>query len=120
MKRRLALVTAAVLLAGCATQQAKYDWGQHDQKLYAYYKAPANLLEFSDALSAIVKAAETKHTRVPPGVYAEYGYLQLQAGKTKEAADLFGLEAAHWPESKVFMDRMSAVALGGSSSAPTK
>lgn len=47
---------------------------------------------------------------MPPGIYAEYGYLQLQQGKTASAVELFKQEESHWPESKVFMDRMIKVA----------
>jgi hypothetical protein len=40
-----------------------------------------------------------------------YGYyMQLQQGKNLAAVDLFKQEESHWPESKVFMDRMIKVA----------
>ncbi len=99
-----------VLLGGCATQQTKYYWGNYDPALYAYYKDPTRLAEYAASLDAVIKAGESKNMKVPPGIYAEYGYLQLQAGKGKEAAALFEIEATHWPESRVFMDRMIAVA----------
>jgi hypothetical protein len=58
----------------------------------------------------VIDAASTNHATVPPGIYAEYGYLQLQQGKNLAAVDLFKQEESHWPESKVFMDRMIKVA----------
>ena len=62
------------------------------------------------SLGAIVKAADANTALVPPGIYAEYGYLKLQQGNNALAIDLFKQEEARWPEGKVFMDRMIKVA----------
>ena len=97
------------MAAGCATHQ-RYNWGSYDPSLYGYYKNPAKVGELSSSLAAVIDAASTDHATVPPGIYAEYGYLQLQQGKNLAAVDLFQQEESHWPESKVFMDRMIKVA----------
>ena len=78
--------------------------------LYTVYKDPTKVGDLNETLEAIIKSADTTQSRVPPGIYAEYGYLQMQQGKSKEAIDLFKQERALWPESKVFMDRMIQVA----------
>jgi len=96
--------------AGCATQHQHYDWGSYDPSLYDYYKNPAKVGELSTSLQAIIDAADKAHAVVPPGIYAEYGYLQMQQGKNQRAVDLFKQEESHWPESRVFMDRMIKVA----------
>jgi hypothetical protein len=100
----------SVALGGCATTSHKYDWGKYDPSLYSYYKDPTKTGELAASLSAVIQAADSKRAVVPPGIYAEYGYLQMQQGKNQEAVDLFRQEEAHWPESKVFMDRMIKVA----------
>jgi hypothetical protein len=116
--RTLFLVVAAIsLLAGCVTNNQKYDWGKYDASLYAYYKDPAKAAELSAALAAVIEDANSNRTKVPPGVYAEYGYLQMQQGKNQDAINSFKQEAALWPESKVFMDQMTKVA---SASAPIR
>ena len=97
-------------LSGCASHQTKYDWGQYDPSLYSYYKDPTKLADYAASLDAIIKSADSTHTIVPPGIYAEFGYLQLQAGKSPEAVELFRMEESHWPESKVFMEHMITVA----------
>jgi hypothetical protein len=109
---RTLLLTPVLLLlaAGCATQHQRYDWGDYDPSLYGYYKNPAKVGELSASLAAVIDAAGTDRATVPPGIYAEYGYLQLQQGKNQAAVDLFKQEESHWPESKVFMDRMIKVA----------
>ena len=113
------LIASALLVtaAGCATQKQRYDWGTYDPSLYAYYKDPAKLGELSISLAAVIDAADKNHAIVPPGIYAEYGYLQMLQGKNPAAVELFKQEETHWPESKVFMDRMIKVAstpVGGS------
>ena len=57
---------------------------------------------------------------MPPGIYAEYGYLLLQQGKSNEAIDLFKREETHWPESKIFMDRMIKVTSVPAAASSTK
>ena len=98
------------LMTACATTNLKYNWGRYDPSLYGYYKDPAKVGELSQALDAIIRSADTNHAKVPPGIYAEYGYLLLQRGKSQEAVAQFKQEQAHWPESKVFMDHMIQVA----------
>jgi hypothetical protein len=112
MSVRLSAVAVALLAltAGCASRATKYDWGKYDPSLYSYYRDPAKVAELSITLSAIITTADSKHRRVPPGIYAEYGYLQLQQGKAQEAVALFRQEEAHWPESKAFMEQMIRVA----------
>ena len=112
MSLRTLILSPLILLvaAGCVTQHQRYDWGSYDPSLYGYYKNPANVGELSASLAAVIDAASTNHATVPPGIYAEYGYLQLQQGKNSAAIDLFKQEESHWPESKIFMDRMIKVA----------
>jgi hypothetical protein len=109
--RLLLVLTLLGLLCGCVTtDKYKYNWGKYDPSLYDYYKDPTKLGELNASLSAIVNAAETNKAAVPPGIYAEYGYLQLQQGNNAQAIALFKQEEALWPESKVFMDNMIKVA----------
>jgi hypothetical protein len=100
----------SAIAAGCATNTEKYHWGEYDSSLYAYYRDPSKVAELSAALEAVVKDAEQTKSVVPPGVYAEYGYLLLQQNRSKEAIGLFEQEKSSWPESTVFMNRMIQVA----------
>jgi len=110
MNRLIALLIAAwvVALPGCATTNDKYDWGKYDASLYSYYKDPTKAGELSSSLAAVIN--NSKGGKVPPGIYAEYGYLQLQQGKNQDAVASFKQEAEHWPESKAFMEQMIKVA----------
>ncbi len=108
--RLVAVSAAAVVLGACATTTQKYNWEKYDPALYSYYKNPTKLADLNQTLEAIIKSADTNKAQVPPGIYAEYGYLQLQAGNAAVAVSMFEQEKAHWPESRVFMDRMIKVA----------
>jgi hypothetical protein len=112
MRLRVFLIAPILIasLAGCVTSHQRYDWGTYDPSLYAYYKDPTKAAAFAESLAEIISTADSDHAQIPPGIYAEYGYLQLQEGKNSAAVELFKQEETHWPESKVFMDRMIKVA----------
>jgi hypothetical protein len=122
MTVRLLLVAPILVwsLAGCVTNHQRYDWGSYDPSLYAYYKDPTKEAALAESLAAVISTADSNHALVPPGIYAEYGYLQLQEGKNLAAAELFKQEEAHWPESKIFMDRMIKVASAAPQQRSTK
>jgi hypothetical protein len=122
MIARLLLIAPILtgLLAGCVTHNQRYDWGSYDPSLYAYYKDPTKEAALAETLAAVISTADSHHAQVPPGIYAEYGYLQLQTGKYLAAVELFKQEEAHWPESKVFMDRMIKVASTSAAQRSTK
>jgi hypothetical protein len=122
MTVRLLLVAPILVwaLAGCATNHQRYDWGSYDPSLYAYYKDPTKAAALAESLAAVISTADSNHAPVPPGIYAEYGYLQLQVGKNLAAVELFKQEEALWPESKIFMDRMIKVASAAPQQSSTK
>ena len=70
-----------VALCGCVTNHYTYDWGDYDPSMYAYYKNPAKVGQFSDSLAAIVKAGDTQGVKVPPGIYAGVRLLEAAAGQ---------------------------------------
>lgn len=101
-----AVVLLSVLAQGCASGR-KYSWGAYDSTLYAHYKNPQNLEAHLERLEEIVQKAEAESPgRVPPGLYAEYGYALYEAGRIDEAVVYFEKERAQWPESNVLMEKM--------------
>jgi hypothetical protein len=103
-------VSAAVFLSGCATQPAKYGWGNYEGSLYSYYKDPTKSAEYKAELESTIVSSESTNKPVAPGLYAEYGYLLMQEGKNKEAVAQFEKEKAKWPESTYLMNNMIRVA----------
>ncbi|MGI9274763.1 MAG: DUF4810 domain-containing protein [Endozoicomonas sp.] len=97
------LLSISVLLTGCQTTQGLYSWGGYEDALYQYYKDPAEKEALAERLLTLI---EEEAAKVPPGIYAEYGTLLMQQGKTDEAIVYFEKEKTVWPESRFLMDSM--------------
>jgi hypothetical protein len=95
---------AILMMTGCAAQ-GQYAWQNYDQKLYNHYKNPAKSEQFIEDLRDIIQYGE-ESGKVPPGIYAEYGYVLYEQGNFPEAIEYFKKEQAKWPESNVIMTKM--------------
>lgn len=104
------LIFAALWLGGCAAPRL-YSWGNYEESLYTHYKNPQDRASYTATLKKVVEDAEQQGGKIPPGLYAEYGYALFEEGKPKEAAAYFEKEKKQWPESGVFMDKMIMNAL---------
>lgn len=104
MKKAIVLVTAS-LLGGCTAPMVDYNWGAYESSLYGYYKNPVGEEQLAESLAEVVKG-DDPYSKVPPGLYAEYGFLLLKMGKGEEARTWFQKEQEHWPESGVFMQTL--------------
>lgn len=92
-------------LTACAAPPIFY-WGQYEESLY---KRHADLSDQGQGeafkmLELTIQEAEAKNSRVPPGVYADYGYLLFKQGKVDEAVVFFRKEAETYKESRYLMD----------------
>ena len=96
---------AAAAAAGCGPKTA-YLWGDYDTALYDHYRNPQDAELYVERLGQIVQKAEVEKDKVPPGLYAEYGYALFEAGRLEEAITYYGKEREQWEESRVFMDKM--------------
>jgi len=96
-----------VILAGCGGANTRYAWNNYDAQLYEHYKEPAQKEEFILALKEIIVDAESEN-KVPPGIYAEYGFLMYEKGDIAQAVLYYQKEADKWPESKFLMAKMIA------------
>jgi hypothetical protein len=103
---RLAAALAALACVACQAPTALYHWNGYDDALYAHYRNPQDREAFVAALRATIDGARERGLRVPPGIYAEYGYALYEEGKTQEAIPWFELEARDWPESRLLMQKM--------------
>lgn len=109
MHKKLSLAIIMLLcLVGCAPT-THYAWNGYDSKLYRYYKTPAESEQFATALYEIIDSVEVDG-RIPPGIYAEYGYQLFERGKFDDAVIWFVKEKNTWPESDIFMNKMIEIA----------
>lgn len=91
-------------LSGCMPIQ-KYSWNAYDETVYDYYKNPNERATYVEALQEIIKLSE-ESGKIPPGIYAEYGYVNYETGNYKEAIKYFQKEHDTWAESRFFMNKM--------------
>ncbi len=99
----------ASVLTGCASSN-KYYWGKYESSMYASYKDPSKSAELSASLAEVIQTSENTNKPVAPGIYAEYGYMLHQQGKSSEAIPYFEKEKKYWPESTAFMNSMIQLA----------
>jgi hypothetical protein len=109
MKALITSLGLAVVCTGCATQKPTlYQWGGYQDSVYALYADPGKTRPEAlvAALEADAAKAASANKSVPPGYYAQLGYLYFQSGKLDRAAQAFARELELFPESKVYMDRL--------------
>jgi hypothetical protein len=92
---------STLAFTGCTTSQ--YSWGNYEHALYKYYKTPSELETYAAQLAEVITEGESAG-RVPPGMYAEYGYILWSQGKADKAVVQFEREKQAWPESTQFMN----------------
>ncbi len=107
-KMLLILSMAFLVLLGCQPSSAPFYWGDYSSTLYDYKKNPGDttLTVHKSALLEIMKNAPEKKKLVPPGVYAEYGYILLKEGRESEGMEYLAKEEKAFPESVVFIQRL--------------
>lgn len=101
--RVFAVSVCLTAASGCVS--TRYSWNDYDQKLYHHYKDPVKYDEFCAQLKEIIEDGE-ESGRVPPGLYAEYGFTQYEKGDFKASCKYFKLESDKWPESRALMAKM--------------
>jgi hypothetical protein len=95
-----------VLQAVSCVAPTRYYWGDYEDRLLAAYENPQEEAAFTTHLRYIIDEATENDKRVPPGIYAEYGYSLYRAGDIESAAIYFQHEADVWPESSTLMLRL--------------
>ena len=108
--RLLLLGAVAALSAGCvAPPTPLYNYADYSNTYYQSAKTPSEetLLNLQKSMEkAIAEKDKSRSGRVPPGMYANLGYLYLKGGQTQKAIELFNQEKITYPESAHFMDRV--------------
>lgn len=104
-----AVLLSLLVLGGCTTiTEAGYYWGDYSSTLYKYTKAPSEetLAAHVEELNRIVEVSDEKGLRVPPGIYAELGYIEAKKGQDKQARAYYEAEMQNYPESRLFLERL--------------
>jgi hypothetical protein len=109
----LLIILVLFLISSCAPPTALYTWGS--KKKYNYHNASYNYLKVNDEKSIdILKSSyidiinKQKGTRktVPPGIYADYGFLLFSLNEDEKGAQMLKQEMILYPESTIFITRI--------------
>ncbi len=108
MKKILFVLVTVLLLASCTTQKPLYYWGKYEVTSYNYLKNSdeKSTQELIETYQSIIENQMGYRGVVPPGVYADYGFVLLQADRAEEGKAMLLKEVALYPESKIFIDRI--------------
>ena len=103
------LLCVAAAAGGCGPK-TYYDWGSYEQSVQHLYSPQAEATVIQDRQNLIeeVHKTETGGKKVPPGKYAQIGYLCYLTGDKRAAASYFDSEKKAYPESTKLMNDMIA------------
>lgn len=98
------LMFSTLLLEGCA-QPGLFYWGEYEGSLYERYVA--NDSGHTEAhLQESFAEAQKNNQRVPPGLYADYGFMLYKRGDKSGAINFFDKEKKLYPESSLLMTKL--------------
>jgi hypothetical protein len=111
MKKSLVNVVKLILVAGIAilamscSSTSLYSWYDYQEDYYMCLKNSdeKSAAELAKTYQKIIEKQKDTRGVVPPGIYADYGWLLLQSGKTAEGKEMLAKEIELYPESEVFV-----------------
>ncbi len=108
MKKTLCFLIFCFLITSCAVQKPLYSWNKYEISTYNYIKNSdeKSVQQLIEDYQKIIDNQKGTRNTVPPGVYADYGFLLIQSGRVSDGKALLEKEIALYPESKVFIDRI--------------
>ncbi len=102
--RILPFITAILLLASCTPQL--YYWGSYEIDVNTYNKKrspEAEQILINTYEKIIAKKQKGSIGKVPPGVYADYGFILINKGEIERGTELLKLEMEAYPESALII-----------------
>lgn len=109
MKTTIISVLAVLALGSCTTTKPTlYSWYNYEDATYQYSKKRTDELKVKVLEQYKRLTDKQKGTRgaVPPGLYAEYGYMLYMSGKKDEGLEFLKKEIQMYPESDKYISRI--------------
>lgn len=104
----VALVSLVLSLQSCMVTNTLYSWHNYEDATYQYNKKHTDDLKNS-VLKEYNKMIDNQYgirKTVPPGMYAEYGYMLYFNGKKEEGLKFLKKEIELYPESEKYISRI--------------
>jgi hypothetical protein len=107
MKRKF-IIILVVLISSCSSRKALYSWENYDATSYNYIKNRDDKAynKLVETYTKIIERQRGTRACVPPGLYADYGFILIQTNKEEEGKEMLKKEINLYPESKIFVDKI--------------
>ncbi|MBO4404214.1 MAG: DUF4810 domain-containing protein [Treponema sp.] len=102
---KLAVASGLAFLAlSCGTTKL-YSWYDYQEDYYHAMKDAdeESVKELAETYQKIIEKQKETRGIVPPGIYADYGWMLLQSGKVEEGKAMLAKEMELYPESATFV-----------------
>ena len=104
----LSLSIMGFIISGCSGKKPMYEYSNYSE---TYYQLKQNgdaesSAKWKTSLEESIAKSNARAIRVPPGIYANLGYLYLKVNDIKKAISFFEAEKALYPEASMFMDNL--------------
>ena len=102
---KIAAVSALAIFAMSCTSTQLYSWYNYQSDYYHYLKNAdeSSQKKLAETYQKIIEKQKETRGVVPPGVYADYGWMLLQDNKIEEGKAMLAKEVEFYPESEVFV-----------------
>lgn len=103
-----AVLTLLLAMASCSVNKPLYSWGKYEHVTYNYLKNQdeKSVQELVKTYESLINNQDGSRRTVPPGVYADYGFLLLQLNKVEEGRAMLAKEVELYPESAALVARI--------------
>ena len=104
----VAIASILFLISSCTTTQNLYSWHDYEDITYQYNKKHTEELKVKvlEEYQNMIQKQNGIRATVPPGMYAEYGYMLYKTGKKEEGIRFLKEEIKLYPESEVYISRI--------------
>lgn len=104
----VAMMVVMLAASSCTTTKALYSWYDYEDTTYQYSKKATDKLQLKvlEQYKKITEKQKGLRGVVPPGMYAEYGFLLYKTGKTEEGLAFLKKEVELYPESDTYISRI--------------
>jgi len=105
---KIFFILILTFLCSCSSKKNLYTWANYDTSSYNYIKNrdEKSINQLIETYNKVIEKQKGSRACVPPGIYADYGFLLIQNNKEEKGKELLVLETSLYPESKIFIDKI--------------
>lgn len=98
----------AISITSCVSTSNLYSWYDYEDTTYEYSKKQTDELQKKvlEQYQKMIEKPNASRKTVPPGLFAEYGYLLIKNGKRDEGLSMLKREIEIYPESESYISRI--------------